>query len=132
MERERIHIIFSEDMKKFPDEKYSEVLKFLCLNHDNRKNFIDLNKSKINKYASMSRYIRFLGNLRARLGMPGFGVLRKIQSLGHQDTENAGIPISIKREIFGELREDILLLQKLTERDLSHWNPDCPQRETGT
>lgn len=125
---DQVHVVFSEDMQKNPAKEYREVIDFLGLFDDGRNDFPSLNRSKRNRHAKLTRYMRFIANVRMRLGLPGLGVMKKIQSLGHRNEAREKVHEAVQMSIFNELKSDIELLGMLTARDLRHWNPNCQIR----
>jgi len=123
--RDRVKWVFLEDMQADPQRTFQEVLNFLGVEDDGRKAFPVLNKAKHHRFPALNRLTRVAGVVRHRLGLPGFKVRSLLNRISPIERANAPITTSFSRYLYSEFKNDISLLESLTGRDLSHWNPDC-------
>ncbi len=121
--RERVHWIFTEDLKHDPQRCYRDVLEFLGLDDDGREAFPVMNRAKRHKYPAMNRALRTLGLWRSRLGLPGFGIRTALNRKAKVEAKREPLSEEFRRELYSSFEEDIHLLEQLTGRDLSGWAP---------
>ncbi|MDA9589739.1 sulfotransferase domain-containing protein [Opitutales bacterium] len=121
--REQVHCVFVEDMKQDPRRCYQETLQFLGLPDDGRAEFPVANARKQPRAKWMSVLLKVLGRLKVRVGLGGrhFGLLRSAHQMNRVPAAKVELDASMRQELVEYFREDINLLSKITERDLSHW-----------
>lgn len=126
---DRVKWIFLDDMRDNPRKTYREVLCFLGVKDDGRTAFPVLNKAKRHRFPILNRLTRVAGMARHHLGLPGFGVRLALNRVGTVERENAPMSADFQRSLYSEFRDDIAILESLTGRNLSHWNPDRSHSE---
>jgi hypothetical protein len=121
--KERVLVVFLDDLKKDARKVYIETLIFLGLSDDGRNDFPVINSRKgpyrikfLQKlFIRISRLKNFLG-IRKK-----FGVLAPIQKLNTKKIKNSSLSLSFREELIHYFREDIEKLSQITNKDLSHW-----------
>lgn len=121
---DRVQWIFLEDMRDSPENIYRQILNFLDIENDGRTEFPILNKAKRHRFPAFNRATRVAGMVRHRLGLPGLGVRLALHRVGTVERKNAPMSVDFRRYLYSEFKDDIGILESLTGRDLSHWNPD--------
>lgn len=121
--KERVKIVFLEDVKKDPLSVYLDLLSFLNLKDDGRRVFDTENSAKAVKYVFLKRFVRILGKIRAIVPIKRrMGILNKINE-GNKKKLEVKPSLSSEQycEILGYYRNDIDLLARLSGKDLSDW-----------
>lgn len=120
--RERVHIVLLDDVKKDPRAVYLTVLQFLGVDADGKSNFSVKNPAKERRSMLFRRAVQLLGSAKLSLGIKhSLGILNAI------DRKN--IKFRVRQPLNDEMRhllqvyfsEDIALLERLLDRNLSHW-----------
>ncbi|WP_226624673.1 sulfotransferase family protein [Alloyangia pacifica] len=125
--RERVLVLFQEDMRLDTPGVYRRALTFLGLKDDGRLDFPSINEAK----RARSRLVRFVVS-RARparelvsrpikrvLGVESLGLLKKVDALNTAKLAKVPVPPDLAEEIAETYAEDMLLLQELVGRDLA-------------
>ena len=118
--KERVHIVFLEDMKQGPSAAYAQVLDFLDL-PSFTPNFRKVNVAKVPRSPFVGHVIRRLGRAKRALGIErSLGVLPRVEAWNRVPQQWRADPrmTELLRSYF---EDDIALLARLTARDLSHW-----------
>lgn len=137
--KNQIMIIFFDDFKKDTKKVYDEVLSFLGLESDNRTEFPVINDNKEiknNFYRKIFRAVRIdykaTNPINAALYkvFPHFKHAFDIEALGltkyiyrkiGRQSKRKELSREFRIKLVEAFRQDIELLSKLTNRDLSHW-----------
>ena len=124
--REQIKIILFEDFALNPKKVYQDVLDFLNLPDDGRKEFPRINERRIIKHFTGHRLLttlwRFWLPLRRIIaGGKGFGLLSYIINKWNSAPADKKIDPEIYGRIVSFYKEEILILEELLKRNLSHW-----------
>ena len=126
--RDRVHVIFFEDLKSSLPQIYQNLLSFLGLKHDGRTDFPRVNDAKVPRY-------RWLTNiLHGRSGVAFSRVLKRRlptrmvemaihakRLLANQKAKRPPLAAEFTYHLHCEFRDDVNLLADLTGRDLSGW-----------
>jgi hypothetical protein len=123
--RERVHTILFDDFKRNPAQVYADVLTFLNLPHDGRREFPQVN----GRTALRSRFFRQLINERRvpacfRHWGRQIGLHRVHEMLKSWNEVKSARPVlngDLHRELIATFRDDVSLLGDLVGRDLRHW-----------
>ena len=120
--RERLLILFLEDVAADPRSQYRKVLDFAGLTDDGRTSFPRENSAKIHRFPRTSRLLGRLGRLRLRLGLRrGFGIHRRFSEISRQKISRPPLDPVFEAELYEVFRPEVELLEELTGRDLAHW-----------
>lgn len=117
----RIHVAFYEDFARDPQTVYHALLNFLDVPTDGRTNFPVHNKSRATFTPWLQRAFRALHRFKKnRLGIKvGIGNTQLVQRLVFG--KKKPLAPAFRAELLEHFRNDIELLEELTDRDLSHW-----------
>lgn len=124
--RERIHLIFLEDIKANPQRVYEDLLTFLNLPKPAHKiEFTVQNKSNRPRSYAITFTVRCLAFVRRKLNLKrGFGLLTLLRRVNRTENQRVTLTGHQIRKLRVAFEQDIRLLEKLTNRDLSHWKND--------
>lgn len=121
--RDRVMIVFMDDVKADPRQVYVDILAFLGVPDDGRSDFPAANVRKHVRLPVMSRMLAFAGRTKRWLGLQG--VHTRMLSKLHAWNRVAVAPVSLdeqfRKELLACFENDIRLLGVLTGRDLSAW-----------
>lgn len=126
--RERVLIVFLEEIKENPEQEYKKVLEFLGVPDDGREVFPVKNPAKVRRWYGVNRMVYWL-SCWARagkkfLGIPynkGTGMLKRIEKMNYRKQKRPELPDELREELIKFFKPEIEKLTELTGRDLSHW-----------
>jgi hypothetical protein len=125
IDKENLFIITIDELKINPDYFYIELLKFLGVDEIGLSNYDIMNKRKVRRSYMLSTLFHSITKFKRKLGVKkGIGIANTINKfnvksgvdLNYKDQKKELIPI-----LFNFFRDDILLLEKLTNKNLNHW-----------
>lgn len=127
--KQQIKVIFYEDLSRDPGAVYAEVLDFLHVPHDGRKDFPIINAIKRHRIDFLGRVLHNMPltvtqsatAVKKVLGLKTLGVGRLARKVDAEVRRPAAVSENIRQTIISELGPDIEFLEKLTGRNLSHW-----------
>ncbi len=127
--KEQIKIIVFDDFIKEPKKAYEDVLSFLSLKSDGRRDFSAINQGKRYKSKLIKAITTFMpdgifsGIMKSKrfFNIERLGIRRAINSLNSCKKKRKPLREEFKTVLRGVFREDILKLQELIEKDLSLW-----------
>lgn len=119
--RERVHVVFLDDLRSDPSQEFRKVLAFLGLettdvqyNHEN--------PAKARRSFILQRSMRTLGYIKGRLGLKrSFGILPRLSRYNHVQRAYTAPSDEMRRRLRAYFQDDVSLLAQLTGRDLSGW-----------
>lgn len=125
----QLHIIFFDDFSTNTANVYNELLSFLNLSDDKRASFeiINPNKELRNRFLGAilksppKSVLKFTKTLKSAFGMEKIEIREKLNQMNSKKKRRNILPARLRREIIEHHREDIVLLSKITNRDLAHW-----------
>jgi hypothetical protein len=129
--REQVKLILYDDFADSPQRIYDEVIEFLGLPHDGRTEFPRINENKGVRLAWLRRFYRkpppvlrqAVRSLKRALGGETLSAAKKkLVSLNTVREQRAPLPPALRAEIAAGFREEVALLGRLMNRDLSHWD----------
>ena len=119
---ERVHVIIFDDFCADPKVEYERVLNFLDLEPYEKTHFEKMNPRKGFRYPTFQSVVLKLGNLKRLMGIQrGLGIYKFINRFNIVVKSPPEISVELKRQMCDYFREDVALLSKLINRDLSHW-----------
>jgi hypothetical protein len=128
--RSQVKLILYDDFIASPPGVYSEVIEFLGIPHDNRTAFPRINENKRTKVTWLRNFLRkpppalrtaFRG-LKQAVGEEGISaVKKKVLALNTVQEHRRPLSPELRAELVETFREEVQLLSRLMNRDLSHW-----------
>jgi hypothetical protein len=125
----QLHIIFHDDFQSNTPEVYQNVLNFLEVTNDRRREFPRVNPNTELRSRFFGRLLkkppktllRGASGIKQIFGIEKLGVKKALTQLNQKKTLREELSNSTKEAIIDCYREDIKLLEIITSRDLSHW-----------
>jgi len=126
----QLKLILHDDLAADPARVYDEVIRFLGLPHDGRTSFPRINESKRTRLDWLRTFSRkpppmlrtAVRRLKQAVGGSGISaVASKLVELNTVREPRAPLSPELRRELVETFREEVLLLSRLLDRDLSHW-----------
>jgi hypothetical protein len=128
--RAQVKLILYDDFIASPSSVYSEVIEFLGIPHDNRTAFPRINENKRAKVAWLRNFLRkppptlrsALRGVKQAIGEEGISaVKRKVLALNTVQERRPALTPELRAELVQTFRDEVHLLSRLLNRDLSHW-----------
>jgi Sulfotransferase domain len=128
--RSQAKLILYDDFRASPQRVYDEVIAFLDLPHDNRTEFPRINENKRVRLAWLRDFYqkpppalrRAVRRIKHVVGGEALtAVSRKIVNLNTTKQERLPLSPELRAELVETFRDEIQLLGRLLNRDLSHW-----------
>ena len=130
VDREKLFLIYLEDLKKNPKSVFESLEFFLGTNFDEHIKLESKNQAKRTRSQLLNRLLFYPGpatRLAKRIGktiIPKSFLKRfDIFSLVGSTNVHKSMPDQLRMEMYEFFEEDIKLLSELTSRELSHWSP---------
>jgi len=128
--RDQVKLILYDDFAASPRGTYDDVIDFLGLPHDNRAEFPRINENKSARLTWVRNFMRApppgvrkaFRWLKRTAGDHGLSALRKgLIDLNTTKQRRAPLSPELRAELVDAFREEVRLLSRLWDRDLSHW-----------
>ena len=128
--REQAKLILYDDFATSPQAVYDEVIRFLEIPHDRRTEFPRINEGKRARLAWLRDFYRkpppplrsaVRGLKRAIGGESIDSMARKIVALNTVTERRPPLSPEFRAELVETFRQEVALLSRLMQRDLSHW-----------
>ena len=121
--RERVLCILLDDMSNDPGREYLRALALLGVGDDRRRDFPTKNVRRLPRSPLLAQAVYAVRLAKASLfGIhPGTGLGAAFQKCSSRAPESRTVPPQIKAELQAYFKQDIELLGRLLQRDLSHW-----------
>jgi hypothetical protein len=126
----QVKLILYDDFSESPQKVYDEVMEFLQIPHDHRTEFPRINENKRARAAWMRNFIRkpppMLRNvyrsLKQAVGAEKLDVVKsKVVDLNTARERRPPLSPALRAELVETFRDEVNLLSRLLDRDLSHW-----------
>lgn len=122
VDRSTVKVITLDDLKLNAEKEYRDVLNFLNVDYDGRKDFAPQNERKSRKSDALASLVRVVGSAKRKLNIhKGLGVLDRIQTMNTKLQKRDKLDIELENEMKSYFKDDVLLLSSLLNKDLSHW-----------
>jgi hypothetical protein len=129
VDRDNVKVILFDDFVADTKKVYEETLDFLGVDSDNRTDFTPKNENRYFKNTKLANLVsktakKYPGVMlvKRRLGIPeGVSVLKFINKLNRVKAKRQPLDEAFREQLYNEFREDVERLEKLLDRDLSHW-----------
>jgi hypothetical protein len=128
--REQVKLILYDDFAASPQAVYDDVVGFLGIPHDGRREFPRINEGKRARLAWLRDFYRkpppplrsAVRGLKRAMGGEGISaVAKKIVALNTVKERRAPLSPEFRAELVEVFRDEVALLSRLLNRDLSHW-----------
>lgn len=121
--RDRVMVVFMDDMRADPRRVYLDILDFLGVPDDGRSNFPSANVRKRIKLPVLGKVLSLAWLSKRLLGLQGVrtGAFSKIHDWNQVPMKPGTLDGKFRQELIECFEEDIRLLGELTGRDISGW-----------
>jgi hypothetical protein len=128
--RNQVKFIIFDDFTSDTQAVYADVLSFLGVPHDGRKDFPRINENKYYLFPWLSRFyyrpprviLYPVRRIKKLMGLDTIRFFPKLLRLtNEQEKPRPPLEPKVRVELVHEFREDILKLSALLNRDLTHW-----------
>jgi len=124
VDRKRVFFVFLDELVKDVEQIYKNILKFLGLKY-HKIDFKKYNVAKEPRSKFLMSLIKTAGFIRKKIPIKTqifeFKLYQYLKNLNKKELKKKELDINIRKKLVKFYYEDILLLSKLTERDLSNW-----------
>lgn len=128
--RSSVHLILFDDLAATPQAVYEDALRFLAVPSDGRQHFPRVNEAHQSRSTGLETLRRkvdrvlvttpALAGLLRRLA-PLRPLSRALRRLNEQKVEKPVLTETFRRQLTEHFRDDVEILERLLERDLSAW-----------
>lgn len=121
--RERVHVVFFDDMKRETRRTYEQVLAFLGVPCDGRNEFPVLNVGKRSRWPWLAERVRQRPGWTEPLvrGLRTAGLAGAFRRASAVRDEREALPPDFQRELLDVFGPEIRKLERITGRDLRRW-----------
>jgi hypothetical protein len=128
--RSQVKLILYDDFAASAKAVYDEVIQFLGVPHDGRTHFPRVNDNKRAKLAWLRNFASkpppglhtAVRRLKQAVGADGINAVKtKIVEMNTVKEKRPPLPPQFRAELVDTFREEVALLSRLLNRDLSHW-----------
>lgn len=120
--KEKIKLIFFDDFKTDPGRTYKEVLSFLNLPILDRSDFSPTNQRRVWRSYQLKRIMNGINSMKQSLHITkSTGLLSSIGKWNVKRVTQKPLTNALFEELRDSFAQDINLLGKITNRDLSYW-----------
>jgi hypothetical protein len=121
--RDRVMVVFMDDMRADARRVYLDILDFLGVPDDGRSDFLSANVRKRVKLPVLGRMLSYVWQHKRLLGLQGVqtGALEKLHAWNEVPMTPGKPDEQFRKELIACFEEDIRLLGELTGRDISDW-----------
>jgi len=123
-------VILLDDLRANPRHVWLKVLDFLGVPDDGRLHFPRLNPARQSRSWALHKLILRAYTLRNLLGIPRgalgpFKILSVVDRFNWRPKSRPPIPPDVYRELVSSFADEVKKLERLLNRDLSHWLVPC-------
>lgn len=124
--RDKVKVILFEEFVAQTPKVYEDVLSFLGVPSDGRRDFPKINEHERIRWSWLQRVLRSASmkvpSLKKRLGLSkGLGITSKLMALNSRNAKKEPVPEEMLSELRSFYRDDVMKLSRILGRDLSHW-----------
>jgi hypothetical protein len=128
--RQQVKLLLFDDFSVSPQRVYEDVIDFLGVPRDNRTDFPRINENKKARIGWLKDFIRrpppqlrrAYHRVKETVGAAGLGAIKKeILTLNTMRAERPPLAPTLRAELVEAFREEVALLSRILNRDLSHW-----------
>ena len=122
VDRKNIKFIIFDDFIKNPDVEYLNVLSFIGLHDDGRKDFPKINENKKIQSGLLTWLLYESKNIKNKLGLrKSFGIWKFLSHLISVKSERSPLKNDMRNEMKEYFKDDVMLLSSLIDRNLNYW-----------
>jgi hypothetical protein len=129
---EQLRIIFFDDFIADTLQVYQDTLTFLGVDIDERTSFPHVNEAKRHRVEWLGKatlqapapVVAAVRSVRKRTGVDPMRFVRVIRKWNTAKQPKANLSDDFRHELIDYFRDDVRLLERLTQRDLCHWLTD--------
>lgn len=122
VEAGRVHIVWLDMLSLQPRTEFEQVQTFLRLKPDADIRLHAMNLSKQRRSAALVMVMQMLGRVKSQLGMTrSLGMLRWMDAVNRKPNQREPLDEAFAKELTAHFRDEVRLLEDLTNRDLSDW-----------
>jgi hypothetical protein len=124
IDRQKVKVIFLEDLKNNELNIYKEILNFLELKYDGKIDFKTLNSARTSKSKLLNVILLYIVRIKMKLGIKkniGLGFFTWLKRKNLTKVKRQKLDVVFEKELKTYFKDDINLLEKLLDRNLSHW-----------
>lgn len=116
--KEKVHIVFLDDLKEKPDEVWRDLQSFLNLEPREKEIFKPKNIAKVPRSVFLNRVLEFIGE--KTMQFSGYGILTKIKNLNFKEKKYE-INNDFKLKLYKIFKDEISKIEHITNRNLDSW-----------
>ncbi|MGM0520214.1 MAG: sulfotransferase family protein [Campylobacterota bacterium] len=124
--KKQVKVILFDDFKKDNLQVYKEVLEFLGILYDGRKEFDKVNENKIEHskaigtfFARPPKVLLSLGNqIKQKFGIGSFGIWRKLRNINTTSSRRKVLNKDIRDKIHAHYKDSLIKLSKILDKRL--------------
>lgn len=128
-DKAQVKWIFFDDFVTETAAVYREVVSFLGVPDDGRKDFPQINAQKRARSQNLAQFtqrpprkiVDTVVSVKKRLGIKRLGILDALRRLNFSRARHAALSPELLAEMRTHFAADVRLLEELTGRDLTHW-----------
>jgi len=132
--KNQFKVILFDDFKSNTAGVYKELLEFLEVSDDGKRDFEQINANKASRSVWLANalrkppqpLVRLSQKAKKMIGIKRLGVIGTISEMNARQVQRKAMSIELKKELQEIFREDVLQLSQLINRDLSHWLVQAP------
>lgn len=119
---DQVKLVFLDDLIASPEAEGKEILKFLGVDPNYSEPFPFANPAKSTRYPGLLSVMRYLSQMKNRVGLrKSTGWYGSLKNNFVFEGTKEELDLSLKNEMLEFFKDDISLLSKTANRDLSHW-----------
>jgi hypothetical protein len=128
--REQVKLILYDDFTRSPQQVYDEVIQFLDVPHDGRREFPRINENKRARLPWLRNFIRkpppalqsAYRSFKKAVGGEGLNAIKsRVVTMNTVIERRPPLSPAVRAELVETFRPEVALLSRLMQRDLSHW-----------
>ena len=125
----QIKLILFDDFKASTRDIYEEVLSFLDVPPDRRKDFPVINYNKKHKFTLIGKFtertpplfMQISDNIKKPLKIKSFGIIKRIRQINSQAFQRIPLSPDFESYLKNEYKEEVAKLSKIIGKDLQDW-----------
>lgn len=129
----QVHLVFLEDLRADPKACIAAVCAFLGLPVEYPETLERVNGASVRRFATLDRAAKAVGDWKSDAGITlRLGLLARLRKWNRKPQPVQPVAHDVIALMRGAFAEDVVLLGRLTGRDLAHWLEPEPRAEVRT